>query len=124
MKEKDKFSWKKRALSFRYAWQGGKSLVRNEHNAWIHLSVGAIVIAAAIIWRISPAEWALIALCIGGVISAEAFNSAIEALADKVSPEKDSLIGKAKDLAAFGVLIMAIASVAVGLIIFLPRIIC
>ena len=52
---------------------------------------------------------------------AEAFNSAIEALADKVSPEKDPLIGKAKDLGAAGVLLFVFGAVAVGLIIILTK---
>lgn len=66
-------------------------------------------------------EWCLIILCIGGVISAEAINSSLETLADKVSDKPDPFIGKAKDLAAGAVLIMAIASVGVGLLIFLPK---
>lgn len=121
MNNEDKFSWKKRALSFRFAWQGLMFLFKNEHNAWIHLVVTICVIACAVIWKISVTEWCLISLCIAGVLAAEAFNSAIEALADKISPQKDSLIGKAKDLGAAAVLIMALGSVAVGLIIFLPK---
>ena len=54
---------------------------------------------------------------------AESFNSAIEALADKISPDKDPLIGKAKDLAAGAVLLFVIVAVAAGLIIFIPKII-
>lgn len=122
MKDKDKFSWKKRALSFRYAGQGFLSLVKTEHNSWIHITVALCVIAAAIIWRISAIEWCLVLICIGSVIAAEAVNSAIEALADKISPQKDSLIGKAKDLAAFAVLFLSLMSVGVGLIIFIPKI--
>lgn len=53
---------------------------------------------------------------------AEAFNTAVEALADKVSPGYDPLIGRAKDLAAGAVLIFVLAAVAVGLIIFIPKI--
>lgn len=124
MIEKEKFSWKKRALSFKYAWQGFLALIKTEHNSWIHLSVTAAVIVCAIIWHLSAIEWCLIALCIGLVIAAETVNSAIEALADKLSPEKDPLIGKAKDLGAFAVLFLSLASVAVGLIIFIPKIFC
>lgn len=72
--------------------------------------------------RISPTEWGLVSLCIGGVLMAEAFNTAIEALADKVSPQKDPLIAKAKDVAAGAVLIFVFAAVAVGLIVFIPKI--
>lgn len=55
------------------------------------------------------------------VLSAEAVNSAIEALADRVSPAYDEAIKRTKDLAAGAVLLLAIASAVVGLIIFLPK---
>ena len=66
-------------------------------------------------------EWIVICLCIGLVLSAEAVNSAIEALADRVSPAYDEAIKRTKDLAAGAVLLLAIASAVVGLIIFLPK---
>lgn len=65
--------------------------------------------------------WIVICLCIGLVLSAEAVNSAIEALADRVSPAYDEAIKRTKDLAAGAVLLLAIASAVVGLIIFLPK---
>jgi diacylglycerol kinase len=51
----------------------------------------------------------------------ELVNSAIERLADKISPEHDPLIGKIKDISAAAVLITAIAAVIVGLIILVPK---
>ncbi len=62
-----------------------------------------------------------VALCIGGVLMAEGFNSAVEALADKICTTPDPLIKRAKDIAAGAVLLFVIAAVAVGLIIFIPR---
>lgn len=70
---------------------------------------------------LSSMEWIVICLCIGLVLSAEAVNSAIEALADRVSPAYDEAIKRTKDLAAGAVLLLAIASAVVGLIIFLPK---
>lgn len=66
-------------------------------------------------------EWAAVVIVIGAVLSAEAVNSAIESLADLVSPEYNETIKKTKDLAAGAVLIMAIAAAIVGIIIFLPK---
>lgn len=57
------------------------------------------------------------------VISAEAVNSAIEFLADRISVEHHPLLKNAKDVAAAAVLIFAIAAAAVGAIIFIPKII-
>ena len=56
------------------------------------------------------------------VLAAEAVNSAIEALADRVSPGYDEAIKRTKDLAAGAVLLTAIAAAAVGLLIFIPKI--
>ena len=65
----------------------------------------------------------MVALCCGAVLTAEAMNSAVEAIADLVSPEFHPLVKKAKDVAAAGVLMTAIAAAAAGLIIFLPKLI-
>lgn len=97
-------------------------MICNEAHAQIHLVAAVVVIAVGIIVGLSATEWCLVSLCIGGVFMAEAFNTAIEKLADRVSPDYDPLIGAVKDVAAGGVLIMAIASAVVGLIIFIPKI--
>lgn len=119
---RNRFSWSERARSFRYAFKGIGALLRTEHNAWIHSVVAVLVIAAGFILRISAMEWCTVILCIGGVLMAEAFNSAVEALADKVSPGRDPLIGRAKDIAAGAVLLFVITAIAVGLIVFIPKI--
>jgi len=60
-------------------------------------------------------------MCTGLVYALELVNSAIERLADKISPERDPDIGKIKDLTAAAVLITAIAAAIVGLIILVPK---
>ena len=119
--EKKRFSIKARARSFSYAGKGIATLLREEHNARIHLVAAVVAVAAGILLEISAAEWAVVALCIGSV-TAEAINSAIEALCDRVSPGFDPMIGKAKDLAAAGVLLTAAGAAAAGLLIFIPKI--
>lgn len=113
---------KKRKAAFKYAGIGIYKLFREEAHAKIHLLAAVCVIAAGIIVRINATEWCLVSLCIGGVFMAEAFNTAVEKLADKVTREKDPLIATAKDVAAGAVLLMVMAAVAVGLIIFIPKI--
>ena len=58
---------------------------------------------------------------IGLVLAAEAVNSAIEALADVVSPDYNEGIKRTKDLAAGAVLLLAMTAAMVGLIIFIPK---
>ncbi len=119
----EKFNFKKRIKSFSYAFRGITDLVKNEHNARIHCVAAVAVLIAGFILHLSDIEWVAVTICIGGVFMAEGFNSAIETLADKICKEDDLLIKRAKDIAAGAVLIMAITSVVVGLIIFLPKII-
>ncbi len=110
-----------RARSFKFAFKGIATLFREEPNARIHLFVMTCVLIAGALLGLSAGEWCAVLICIGGVLMAEAFNSAIEALADKISPGFDPLIGKAKDLGAAAVLLFVFAAVAVGLIIFIPK---
>ncbi|MDR0541319.1 MAG: diacylglycerol kinase family protein [Dysgonamonadaceae bacterium] len=112
---------KKRLQSFKYAFNGLKILFREEANAQIHLGVALCVSVAGFAFRISGDEWIAVLLCIGLVISLEAINSAVENLADFVSQAKHETIKKIKDLAAAAVLIGALVSIAVGLMVFLPK---
>ena len=75
------------------------------------------------IFNISAIEWTVIVLCIGAVLAAESFNSAIETLSDRVSSSYDEAVKRTKDIAAGAVLLTAIAAATAGLIIFVPKII-
>lgn len=118
-----RFSLRKRAKSFHYAFSGILLLIRQEHNARIHCLATTCVIIAGFWFTISPTEWIAVFLSIGGVLATEAINSSIETLCDLVSPEYHEAIKKTKDLAAGAVLLIAIAAAATGTVIFLPKII-
>lgn len=118
-----KFEMKKRLRSFKYAFNGIKILLANEHNAWIHSVAAVVVIVAGLAVGLSRTEWLLVILCIGMVFAAEAMNTAIERLTDLYSPDYHPKAGAAKDLAAGAVLITAMAAAVVGLWIFLPKLI-
>lgn len=122
MKNK-KFSVKARIHSFGYAFKGIVTLLRNEHNARIHLCAAFCTVTAGWFFNITTTEWMMVIFAIGFVFSAEAVNSAIEYLADTISPEQNDLIGKAKDIAAAAVLFAAIAAAIIGCLIFIPHII-
>lgn len=109
--------------SFKYAWQGIREVITKEKNMKIHIFILVSVVFTGIVFKVSAIEWITIAICAGLVLSAEMFNTAIELLVDKVSPEKNSIAGRIKDIAAGAVLITAIASIFVGMIIFIPKII-
>ena len=115
-----KYDYKKQLRSFRYAWQGIRCCVGREQNLSFHLIVTVCVVAAGFAFGITPGEWAAVVLCIGMVIAAELFNTAIERLVDLVSPQRHPLAGQVKDIAAGAVLVCALAAIVVGLIIFIP----
>jgi len=112
---------KSRFNSFRYAFNGLRSLIRNEHNARIHLMALLGVIILGIILKISFPEWCLLSIVIGLVFVAELFNTALETLSDIVEHEWNDKIKNVKDYAAAAVLVSAIVSVIVGGLIFIPR---
>lgn len=117
----DGFTLRKRLRSFRYAFNGIRLLITGEHNAWIHCFATVCVIIAGMLLGLSKMEWIAVVIVIGAVLAAEAVNSAIEAMADFVSPQYSEAIKRTKDLAAGAVLFMAIAAAIVGGIIFFPK---
>lgn len=106
--------------SFSFAFKG-ISLVFKERNFKIHVLAALIAILLGLVFNISSLEWMFVILSIGGVISLETINTAIETLVDKISPEYDKKAGIIKDLSAASVLLFSMASLAVGLIIFIPH---
>lgn len=117
----EKFSLRKRVKSFGYAGKGLKSFITKEHNAWIHSLATILVIATGTVMHISVNEWIIIIVCIVGIFSAEAFNTAIERLVNLVSPDYNKTAGDVKDIAAGAVLLWAIAAAIIGMIIFIPK---
>ncbi len=119
---KDILSPSRLRRSFAFAGKGIGWVFQSEPNFRIHLGVAVLVIVAGALLRLSTVEWALVSLSIGIVLAAESLNTAVELLADAVHPDRHELIGKAKDVSAGAVLWSAIASAAVGAVIFLPKI--
>ncbi len=117
------FSLKKRVKGFGYAFRGVYFLAKSQHNAWIHLIIAFLVIFVGVFLEVSITEWCFLIFAIGFVLSAEAFNTAIEELTNLVSPEHNKKAGIVKDVAAGAVLITAIIAALIGIIIFLPKII-
>jgi diacylglycerol kinase len=85
------------------------------------MAIGLLAIILAALLRLTPPEWALLALTIGLVVVSEMFNSVTEVAVDAVTQEFHPLAKAAKDLAAGAVVFSAIVSVVVGLLLFGPR---
>ncbi len=113
---------KKRIDSFRYAFEGLFDLFRSEVNAWIHLAAAFFATAAGFYFSISTTEWCLVIFAIVLVLSAEAFNTALEHLTNLVSPDYHILAKRTKDVAAAAVLMLAFGAAMVGFLIFAPKV--
>lgn len=106
--------------SFRYAMEGLVTAVQ-EQNFRFHLVSAVIVLMAGLLTGLSIVEWCIITLVIAFVIGTELINTAIERVVDLASPEIHPFAKQAKDVAAGAVLVFALASVIIGLLIFLPK---
>jgi diacylglycerol kinase len=115
-------SWlTQRVRSFGYAWSGLIWLIQTQSNAQVHLLATMCAIAVAIWLKITRIEWCAVLIVIGLVWAAEALNSALEILTDHLAPDEHPLVGRAKDVAAGGVLATAIVAAGVGAVVFGPR---
>lgn len=122
IEERKRFSIIARARSFNHAFRGIGIIFKTQHNAWVHLLVGVVVLVLGIWLDISHLEWGLIVIAIFAVLAAEGFNTALEIDIDLTSPDEHPYARDTKDVAAGAVLLTVIGAVIVGLIIFLPKI--
>lgn len=114
---------KKLINSFKYAFSGVISAFKTERNMKIHVSIMILVILCGIIFKLETWEW-IVCICLFAlVIGGELFNTAIEIVVDLAMPKINDKAKKSKDIAAGGVLVLAIGSAIIGLIIFIPKII-
>ncbi len=108
--------------SFGHALDGIIFFFKTERNARIELFFSCIAISLSLWLQISHVEFCIILLCIAAVLSAEAFNSAIERLADIHHPGYDSRVKKVKDVAAGAVLLFSFIALLIGSLILGPEI--
>lgn len=122
MKNDELFTVAGRVRSLGYALAGIRRFFRREHNARLHLAATGLVIILMIIVPVSGAEASVLLLATGMVWAAELFNTAIEQIMDFISEKRQPQIGYIKDLSAAAVLVTALAALAAGGIIFIPKI--
>lgn len=95
---------------------------RREKSFRTQAGIAVLVIAGLVVFGV-PAVWcAVVMLAAALVLAAELFNAALEALIDHLHPDLHPEIGVVKDMAAGGVLLVAGAAAAIGvLMIFAIR---
>jgi diacylglycerol kinase len=108
--------------SFGFAFQGIATSFKREPNFKIQIVLGTIAIIAGLILGLTQTQWLVLLLTISLVLMMEMINTVLEALINIVSPQIQQEAKVAKDVAAAAVLVASIFSIAIGTIIFLPKI--
>jgi diacylglycerol kinase (ATP) len=82
-----------------------------------HFAASFLVLSLALMLRVSPVEFMLIALAVSFVLFAELLNTAIEVVVDMISPEFHPMAKIAKDVAAGAVLVAAFGTAILGYLV-------
>ncbi|MYM61459.1 diacylglycerol kinase [Vibrio sp. OCN044] len=89
----------------RYSCQGLRSAFSNEPAFREEVVLSVIMIPTAVILDITQVERILLIATVILVLIAELFNSAIEAVVDRIGPEQHPLSGQAKDIGSAAVML-------------------
>jgi diacylglycerol kinase len=109
------------AAKFADAFRGLKYGIQGQSSFFVHFFVTAVVLAAALVLRVGLVSWCLLLLCIGGVLTAELFNSAVETLFHGLDERTKARTYRALDVAAAAVLVASATAAVVGSLVFLSR---
>lgn len=110
------------AKRFKNAFRGLYIIKKTTRHIFVHAFFGFLTLGLGWYLGISAVEWTALLFSIGLVFIAEAFNTAIEIDIDLTSPEYHPYARDTKDVAAAGVLLAVLTAVAIGFIIFLPKV--
>ena len=119
---KPKKALQRRGKSFLFAARGIGFAAKTQPNFCFHLLAIVLVTEFGLLYDLEKDRWGLLLVFFCLIPALELVNTALEAVVDLVTEEKKPLAKIAKDTAAGAVLIAAIASVIIGLLIFVPHI--
>jgi diacylglycerol kinase (ATP) len=119
--ETDKSFFTGRLKSMGFALRGAFKLITTEHSVMVQSSIAVLLIIAGFYYEISREEWMFQTLASGLVLGIEGINTAVEKVADFIHPEFHKKIGFIKDIAAGAVFFAAMTAIAVGCLIYIPK---
>lgn len=103
---------------FKYAIEGVVHVLRTQRHMQFHFVTLVMVLVVSLVFKLTREEVLILLFTITLVLTAEMFNTAIEAVADLVTQTYHPLAKFAKDIAAGAVLITTINALAVGFLLF------
>lgn len=109
-----------RVRSFKNAFAGLFFNLWKERNFQVQMVIAILVVSAGFLLSIERSDWMIVILTIGVVLSAEIMNTSVEKLCDLYSEKNDPKIRIIKDSAAAAVLLVSVAALIIGVVVFLP----
>ena len=105
--------------TFKNARKGFRLALKSERNIRIHLAVGSLVIALAILLGFDVVKFSVLLFAIAMVVVSEMLNSAIEFTLDSYYHNRyNKMVGMAKDISAGAVMLATFVSIVIGCLIF------
>jgi diacylglycerol kinase len=95
--------------------------MRGQSSFSVHFFCAAAAVAMCVALNCRAWEWCVILMCIGGVLTAELFNSAIEALFHGLDPQTKSRRNGSLDIAAGAVLTASVFAAIIGAVVLVGR---
>jgi diacylglycerol kinase (ATP) len=95
-----------------YSWQGLKSALNNESAFRQEFALTIILSVFSFFLDVSAYERLAMIASLAVILIVELLNSAIECVVDRVSTERHTLSGRAKDYGSFAVLISLLLAIA------------
>ncbi len=109
------------AKKFHYAIKGLFIAFTTDNSFKVHFAVSLPVVISGILLRFNFFEWIIISLCIGQVLIAELFNTAIEYIVKMFTDEYHELAEKLLDISAGAVLMSVIVAIVLGCFVYIPH---
>jgi diacylglycerol kinase len=103
------------------AFRGLKLGVRGHSSFSVHFFFAALVLVAAVVMRCDLEQWCLLLGCIGMVLTAELFNSAVETLFRGLDEATKERVWPCLDIAASAVLLASVTAALIGTAVFLRQ---
>ncbi len=104
--------------SFRYAFNGIVTAIKQERNLRFHLCAAGYVLLFSLFYEFTKTEYCILVLAICGVIAMELVNSALERTVANPEPARWLTAGVVKDMAAGAVLVFSIGAAVCGILLF------
>ncbi len=109
--------------SFAFALAGLVYTWKSQRNFRLHIIFGFTALGCSLLLRLQPLELVIIIFAIFLVLIMELLNTALETTVDLITKEYHPLANIAKNVGASAVLLASLLAAAIGLLIFVPKII-